>query len=594
MANKPAVTLTLAGDEKALVDSFARSAKAGGDMANKIDAASRQVQQAGRRIDGVAEHADRAGRATQQMADRFKDAGAQMVVTAAAVGVAVVSAFADSFAQARVGGLLAAQLGGGVERAAELGALTGRIYAEGFGASVDEVGAAIRGVLGANLVNEDAAAADVERVTKLLITVGQTMEAEAGEVSRAVSQLLRTGMVQSAEQAFDLLVRAQQQGLNKSEDLLETLNEYATQYRKLGLDGPTALGLISQAIQGGARDSDIAADAIKEFSLQAIDIGKARPGFEALGLSAEKMVRQIAGGGPAALAGLDLVLDRIRALRDPVARNTAATALFGTKWEDLGAALNAMDVTTAVDSLGRVSGATEQAGAAIAATRDPVDELQRVMSSSLAPVLQAVLPSLEAMGRFVAQNAGLLGPLAVAIGVVAAAQWLWNAAVAANPIVLVIGLIAALVVAFVHLWRTSDGFRNFFIDMWRGIRDFVVGVINAIPGAFRSMVNGIVTGLNWLVDKINWVVGQINSGVVAWLPGVPNIPSIPRIPRMHTGGTVPGPPGTERLILAKAGEHVSAPGQGGGGMLQVTGSGALFEVIQAAISDGSIVLVGRR
>ena len=53
------------------------------------------------------------------------------------------------------------------------------------------------------------------------------------------------------------------------------------------------------------------------------------------------------------------------------------------------------------------------------------------------------------------------------------AQWLLNAAMNANPIGLIIGAITALVAAFVVLWNKSEAFRQFWIDLWEGLKQAV-------------------------------------------------------------------------------------------------------------------------
>jgi phage-related minor tail protein len=106
------------------------------------------------------------------------------------------------------------------------------------------------------------------------------------------------------------------------------------------LDASTATGLLVQGMQAGARNSDLVADAIKEFSIRAVDGSKTTSdGFKAIGVDAGQMAAQIARGGPEASAALDLVLNRFRAMPDPVAQSRAAVALFGTQAEDLGKAL---------------------------------------------------------------------------------------------------------------------------------------------------------------------------------------------------------------------------------------------------------------
>ena len=72
---------------------------------------------------------------------------------------------------------------------------------------------------------------------------------------------------------------------------------------------------------------------------------------------------------------------------------------------------------------------------------------------------------------------------------VTAAQWLMNAAMAANPIGLVIAAVAALVAAFVVLWNNCEDFRNFFIDLWNNITEKVSAAIDTIKGVFNTVVN---------------------------------------------------------------------------------------------------------
>ncbi|CAM5368236.1 hypothetical protein SCALM49S_04583 [Streptomyces californicus] len=177
-----------------------------------------------------------------------------------------------------------------------------------------------------------------------IATTGRILGEEVAHVSTTVGKMVKTGMARDAEEAMDILVKAQQKGLNASEDLLDTFDEYSTQFRKVGIDGPMAMGLVSQALAGGARDTDIAADAIKEFSLLSIDGSEAAAeAYKALGLDADKMIKILAAGGPKATKAMDTIFDKIRGLDDPVKKNTVAIGLFGTKFEDLGGAFDTMD-----------------------------------------------------------------------------------------------------------------------------------------------------------------------------------------------------------------------------------------------------------
>lgn len=70
---------------------------------------------------------------------------------------------------------------------------------------------------------------------------------------------------------------------------------------------------------------------------------------------------------------------------------------------------------------------------------------------------------------------------------VAAAQWLLNAAMSANPIGLVVAAVAGLVAAFVVLWNKSDAFREFWINLWEKVKEITGVVVTAIKDFFTNL-----------------------------------------------------------------------------------------------------------
>ena len=111
----------------------------------------------------------------------------------------------------------------------------------------------------------------------------------------------------------------------------------------------------------------------------------------------------------------------------------------------------------------------------------------------------------------------------VATKAAAAAQWLLNAAMTANPIGIVIALIAGLVAGFVLLWNKSEGFRNFFIGMWEGIKKafgavvdwfkknwqaLILFLINPVAGLFKYFYDNF-EGFRNVVDNVIGAVKQL-------------------------------------------------------------------------------------
>jgi phage-related protein len=181
------------------------------------------------------------------------------------------------------------------------------------------------------------------------------------------------------------------------------------------------------------------------------------------------------------------------------------------------------------------------------------------IANGLLPVINFLAPGLAAIAGWISQNTGWLGPLAVAIGVVTGAMWLLNAALNANPIVLVISLIAALVVAFVSLWQKSEGFRNFFIGAWEAIKSAVGTAIQWIVDRWNGLVSAFEATISFFArigraigeaitsaikGAINFVIGIINGfisatnasiGVLNQVPGV-NFRPVSHIPKLARGG----------------------------------------------------------
>lgn len=73
-----------------------------------------------------------------------------------------------------------------------------------------------------------------------------------------------------------------------------------------------------------------------------------------------------------------------------------------------------------------------------------------------------------------------------------AAQWLLNAAMNANPISLIILAVVALIAIFAVLWNKCDGFRQFWVKMWEGIKKAFTSVVNWIKENWVAMLLFIV------------------------------------------------------------------------------------------------------
>ena len=312
----------------------------------------------------------------------FSTAKGGALAAGAAVGAALWSGLQGAWERKGVGALISAQTGAASGQAGRLGTLAGRVFADGFGESVQQVGEAMSAIFSNKILDTGAAEGAIERVTKKVLVLQQTTGESANDIAGATRQLLVTGLAGNMTAAMDMIQTATEHGLNTTGELLDTIKEYSTQFRALGLNGQQAFGLIDQAVQGGARNVDQAADALKEFQIRAQDgsTSTAR-GFRTLGLDAEVMGQRIAAGGSSAKSALQETLNELNAMAPGVERNTAAVDLFGTKAEDLGDALFDMDLDTVSDQFGEFGGSLEKALQKLADGQSGAEKFDRAMGS---------------------------------------------------------------------------------------------------------------------------------------------------------------------------------------------------------------------
>jgi phage-related protein len=403
----------------------------------------------------------------------------------------IKDAFDLSVQQASLPSMLKQQFGLVGPIAAEASSAAGKLFSQGWGDSLSQVGESV-GVVGRAL-NELGDNGSVENVTKQAQALAQTFGEEVPSVVQAAAQMVRTGLAPDMASAMDTIAAGFQSGVNSGQDFLDTITEYSGQFQKLGLDGPLAIGLVNQALGAGALNADFVADAIKEFSIRAVDGSKTTAaGFKAIGLDATKAAAEIGKGGPAAEAMFAKVLDGLRGIKDPVAQSQAAVNLFGTKAEDLGKALYAMNPATAAAAGGmdNVAGAADRvAGNISGGLGNQLESLSRTFKEGLASALTGILPVLQSFMGFIQPLLPILAPIAIGIGAITAAQWLWNAAMAANPVGLIITLVAGLVLGFIALWNKSAAFRDFFIGIWDWIKNAVSAVVDWFPVAWDAVIN---------------------------------------------------------------------------------------------------------
>ena len=189
------------------------------------------------------------------------------------------------------------------------------------------------------------------------------------------------------------------------------------------------------------------------------------------------------------------------------------------------------DLTQAMSDLGQafmpvVTGVTNMAAALVSGLQPAADWFVQNLPI-IAPILAGIATAVGILTvASMAQSA--------ATTIAATAQGLLNAALSANPIVLVVALIAGLIAAIVLLWNNSEAFRSFVTGAFENIMSVAQTVIDAIVGFFTGTVPnaiGVVVGFfqnlwNTIVSVFNGalstVSGFVSSVVRFFTSDVPN------------------------------------------------------------------------
>lgn len=147
--------------------------------------------------------------------------------------------------------------------------------------------------------------------------------------------------------------------------------------------------------------------------------------------------------------------------------------------------------------------------------------------NAVATAAQTVGGWLKTAGDWISRNTELVTPLVAAVGgavtaitavttamrIAAVAQALLNAVMAANPIMLVITLIAALVAGLTYFFACTNTGKA----VWSSFTNFIAGCVSGILGWFSGLGSSIGGAFNNAANsaKNTW------NGVVSWFRGIP-------------------------------------------------------------------------
>ena len=372
-----------------------------------------------------------------------------------------------------------ASTGASAEQMKQIEEAARAVFSSGMGESFDEVARAMSTIKQVGGLDGK----ELESATKNAMTLGKTFDMDVNETARATSALMKNFGI-DGQKAFDLIAYAAQNGANKNGDLLDTFNEYAVQYQALGFTAEQFAAHLVKGAEDGAFSIDKVGDAIKEFNIRAKDGSKSSmEAFAALGLNGQKATQMFAAGGRSAQVAFAEVVKRLSEMEDPVARNAAGVALFGTQFEDLE--VKALEGFKAIQgSLPQIEGTMQQVSRAISS--DLGSQLRIVSRSFMDLLLPAADSAAKAITEQMPKISKALAALAPQI------EALSQAFTKALPVI---------TQWFNKSLSGAMSFVSFVLENFNAIATAV-----AYAGSAFLILRGVFQGLKVVVTVTKWVL----------------------------------------------------------------------------------------
>jgi hypothetical protein len=350
----------------------------------------------------------------------------------------------------------------------------------------------------------------------------------------------------------------------RADDWAETLNEYPTYFKAMGLTADDMFNVVKQGMDAGAMNTDKVADSFKELGIRVIDQAEGTgEALKRLGMDAAKVPQVIAAGGPAAREAIDTIIDRLRNMQDPVERNRLGVLLLGTQWEDsMRNAITSTDIM--VGSVYKYNRAVMEAAMAADKQGDPA--LRKMIGSMTNAQLAAEGASVRVNN--LGQRVVTL-PSGKEITITAKDM-------ASNTITSIANRDYKAVIKLTGQFQGYYGLPNGVVLSGSSARGNATGGRIKGPGTHTSDSIPRMLSNDEFVTRASESTKPLNAKVLE---------------TMNAGGD------WQSLVAPRITPAVPVPVSAGGGgaavvQLVITGTGGLFESVQKAIRNGDIQIQG--
>lgn len=250
--------------------------------------------------------------------------------SAMGAGAGIATSFGTAYQQASNN--IQASTGATKEEMEGLKDVMANVYADNFGEDMNDVADAVANVK-KYLGGTDQ---EIQKATESAFAFRDTFGYEIPESTRAASMVMKY-FGGDVENAYDLMAKGAQKGLDFSGEMLDTIIEYAPQFSKAGLSAEQMFNIMAAGYEEGAWNLDKVGDAVKELNVRLVDgSDTTKEGLKAIGMNADEVAKKMSEGGEEATKTYKKIIQGLAEMDDKQAMNIAGVNLFGTMWEDLG------------------------------------------------------------------------------------------------------------------------------------------------------------------------------------------------------------------------------------------------------------------
>lgn len=404
-----------------------------------------------RDLEELRQDADRATDSVEKMGGKMDALGNGAKAAAAGVAAFGVAAGLSAAQFDNATGQIQAALGVTKEEAEALEDSAKNVWKEGFGESLEDVA---NGLIRVKQNMKQIDGSEVEKVTKNAIALAKTFESDVNEVTRAGNNLM-VNFGLSADEAFDLMAKGAQNGLNFSNEMFDNLAEYAPLFANMGYSAEEYFGILQRGSEAGVYNLDYINDVMKEFQIRVKDGSKATSdAMGELSKSTQKVWKDFLNGKGTVADVAAAVVPELEAMDDQVTANQIGVGVFGTKWEDLEAkAMYAMLGTRqglegaqgAMDALAQAQEQTfgqrwESFTRTAAASLEPLGKILLDLAEEWLP---KVISTVEGVAKWFSDLTPTMQGVTVGMGAIAAAI---------GPLIIIVGSLISSISTIVGLF----------------------------------------------------------------------------------------------------------------------------------------------